>query len=96
MKVEFYLLATYVQNIQLLAIQSHLDAIVGTGRWNFDLEDCDKVLRLNCNYAKKEKVIRFLDRNELFHKELHYLESEQYAHIGKVRPLSVYNIPVNA
>lgn len=96
MKTDFYLLATYVQELQLLAIQPHLDAIVGKGQWNFDLEDCDKVLRLHCNYGTKEKVIRFLDRNELFDKELHYLESEQYAYIGKVRPLSVYNIPINA
>lgn len=96
MKTEFYVLATYVQDIQLLAIQPHLDAIVGKGQWNFDLEDCDKVLRLHCNHSNKQKVIRFLDRNELFHKELHYLESEQYAHIGKVRPISVYNVSANA
>ncbi|MFD2562988.1 hypothetical protein [Aquimarina rubra] len=96
MKTDFYLLATYVKEPQLFAIQPHLDAIVGKGQWNFDLEDCDKVLRLHCNYGTKEKMIRFLDRNELFDKELHYLESEQYAHIGKVRPLSVYNIAINA
>jgi len=92
MNTDFYLLATYVQEIQLLAIQPHLDVIVGKGQWNFDLEDCDKVLRLHCNYLTKEKVIRFLSRNKLFHKELYYLQSEQYAHIGKVRPLSVYKL----
>lgn len=96
MKPDFYLLATHVKEIQLLAIQPHLDAIVGKGQWNFDLENCEKVLRLHCNYSTKQKVIRFLERNELFYKELHYLENEQYAHIGKVRPLSVYSITVNA
>lgn len=90
MTLDFYLLATYVKELQILAIQPQLDAIVGKGQWNFDLEDSDKVLRLHCNYAIKEKVIRFLDRNELFQKELHYLQSEHYAHIGKLRPLSVY------
>ncbi len=96
MKPNFYLLATYVQEMQILAIRPHLDAIVGKSNWNFDLEDCDNVLRLSCNNSTKQKVIRFLSRNELFHKELHYSESEQYAHIGKVRPLSIYNTSINA
>lgn len=96
MKTDFYLLATHLQEIQLLAIRPHLDAIVGKGQWNFDLEDCDKVLRLHSNQLTKEKVIRFLNRNGLFDRELHYLESEQYAHIGTVRPLSIYNLSTNA
>ena len=83
MKTNFYLLATCVQEIQLIVIQPHLDVIVGTGQWNFDLEDSEKVLRLHCNHTTKDKVIRFLKRNKLFNKELHYLESEQNAHIGK-------------
>ena len=91
MNTNFHLLATYVQEIELLAIRPHLDVIVGTGQWNFDLEDNDKVLRLHSSHSTKEKVIRFLKRNELFHKELHYLASEQFAHIGQVRPLSFYN-----
>lgn len=95
MKPVFYLLATYVQEIQLLAIRSHLDAILGKRQWNFDLEDCDKVLRIHCNHSTKEKVIRFLKRNELFSKELNYLESEQYAHIGKVHKLPTYRLSLN-
>lgn len=91
MKTDFYLLATYIQEMQLLPIRPHLDVIVGIGQWNFDLEDNDKVLRLHCNHSTKEKVIRFLKRNELFQKEFHYLASEQYAHVGNVIPLSIYN-----
>ncbi|MBW1298576.1 hypothetical protein [Aquimarina litoralis] len=88
MKTNFYLLATYVQEIQLLAITPHLNAIVGNGSWNFDIEDCDKVLRLNCNYSTKEKVMRFLIRNKLFDREIQYIKNEQHAHIGNVQPLS--------
>lgn len=91
MSTDFYLLATYVQETRLMALRPHLDVIVGAEQWNFDLEDSEKLLRLHCNHTIKEKVIRFLKRNNLFHKELHYLKSEQNAHIGRVVQLSVYN-----
>jgi len=96
MKIDFYLLATYVDEIQLFAVEPHLDVIVGKGLWNFDLEDSDNVLRLHCDVSAKEKVVDFLHQNQLFDRELHYLKSEQYAHIGNVWSLSSKCIIANA
>lgn len=96
MKADFYLLATHVEEIQLFALEPHLDVIVGKRQWNFDLEDNDNVLRLHCDFAAKEKVIHFLHQNQLFDRELHYLKSEQFAHIGNVWSLSGSPIIANA
>lgn len=38
-----------------------LDQTVG-GRWNFDLDDCDKVLRIECPLSDSDTVIALLEQ----------------------------------
>lgn len=48
-----------------------LNSIVGQDQWNFDLENCDKILRLVCDDCKKiEKIIQHFTNNELQIREL--------------------------
>lgn len=39
-----------------------LDHTVG-GRWNFDLDDCDKVLRIECPLSDSDTVIALLQQH---------------------------------
>ena len=66
-KAEFFLLGTNViLSDDVAQIAPSLDYLTGNGKWNFDLEDCDKVLRLTCSKEEKENVIDYLKINELF------------------------------
>lgn len=76
MKTNFYLLATYVEEFQLIAIADYFSRIIGMEKWNFDFEDSDNVLRLYCDLEVKNSVIHFLKMNDLFKEELHYLDAE--------------------
>lgn len=43
-----YVFRTNVQaESQVLKLKPHLDKILPKGKWNFDLEDCDKILRID-------------------------------------------------
>lgn len=33
---------------QIKKLKPHIDKILPTEKWNFDLEDCDKILRVDC------------------------------------------------
>lgn len=73
----FFLLGTTVLSFDAVTeIAPSLDYLVGKGRWNFDLEDCDRVLRLRCSREEKEDVISYLKLNTLFKCEFQYLKSE--------------------
>lgn len=44
---------TSVQTIDHIAyLSSKLDALAGRGSWNFDLSDCDRILRIVSNELK--------------------------------------------
>ena len=45
-------------------LKPHLDNVIKNGKWNFDLEDCDKILRIESEIKKKKKVISLLDQHE--------------------------------
>ncbi|WP_299431096.1 hypothetical protein [uncultured Maribacter sp.] len=38
--------------------------------WNFDLEDCDNILRIESEYYIQETVIKLLENNNFSCKEL--------------------------
>lgn len=46
--------------LTVAALSSGLDDLVGEGHWNFDLDDCDRILRVVAG-CRPEKVIAFLD-----------------------------------
>ncbi|TYA69939.1 hypothetical protein [Seonamhaeicola marinus] len=73
----FFLFATKVNEPkQLIFVAYYLRRIVKKGQWNFDLEDSDRVLRLQCDNLTKTAVVQFLKTHHLFSKELHFLENE--------------------
>ena len=41
-------------------LKPNLDNICKNGNWNFDLEDCDKILRLAVTKEQKDKTISLL------------------------------------
>ena len=40
-----------------------LDSVAGRGRWNFALDDCDKILRIVSRRANAQVAIRVLQEN---------------------------------
>jgi len=46
------------EDIELIA--PLLNRLAGDGLWNFDLDDCDKILRVGAPFVKQEKVIQAL------------------------------------
>lgn len=43
-----YVFKTSVKNkIQVKKLKPHIDRIMPKAKWNFDLEDCDKILRID-------------------------------------------------
>ena len=44
------------------ALRPSLDSLAGKGKWNFDLTDCDKVLRIVSSDVKPEDAIQLMSR----------------------------------
>jgi hypothetical protein len=42
------------------ALKPSLDKLAGEGRWNFDLSDCDKILRIASPSVKPETTIKLM------------------------------------
>ena len=40
---------------------SQLNGITDIGKWNFDLEDCDKILRVECENNISNDIMRILN-----------------------------------
>jgi hypothetical protein len=47
-----------------------LNEITGDGKWNFDLEDCDKILRVECEKNLSDDIIRILNNKGFICTEL--------------------------
>jgi hypothetical protein len=46
---------------EMLAVKPLLNKLVNkTGRWNFDLEDCDKILRVEAEFVAPDSIIEKL------------------------------------
>jgi hypothetical protein len=43
------------------ALKPSLDSLVGEGQWNFDLTDCDRILRIVSASVKPESAIALMD-----------------------------------
>ena len=44
----------------ILTLRPKLDSLAGTGRWNFALDDCDRILRIAAPQVRPEMAIKLL------------------------------------
>jgi hypothetical protein len=52
---------TTVQDARMVsALKPQLDKLSGVGQWNFDLTDCDKILRIVSPQLKPESAIALM------------------------------------
>ena len=46
---------------QARLVARHLSGVAGVAKWNFDLEDCDRILRIESATLEPECIIALLD-----------------------------------
>ena len=44
------------------ALKPSLDCLVGEGKWNFDLSDCDRILRIASQSVNADAAIRLMSQ----------------------------------
>lgn len=49
--------------VEVHQLKSRLDSVTNDIIWNFDLEDCDKILRVDCPSVIPEDIIELLILN---------------------------------
>lgn len=55
---------------QVRRLHADMNRIVPGGKWNFDLQDCDKILRIDCDQNIVLEVIDVLANQEIHCEEL--------------------------
>jgi len=55
---------------QVKRLKPHLNAILPTAKWNFDLEDCDRILRIDSEENIVWKIIELLTVHNFYCEEL--------------------------
>ncbi|MEO5777279.1 MAG: hypothetical protein ABIQ27_10250 [Flavobacterium sp.] len=66
-----YVFKTSVKNKkQSLKLKPHIDKILPKAQWNFDLEDCDKILRVDSKEPIVSAVIELLETHNYYCEEL--------------------------
>lgn len=66
-----YVFKTSVKSkTQVNKLKPHIDKILPKAKWNFDLEDCDKVLRIESEENIVFTVIYFLKMHNYYCEEL--------------------------
>ena len=55
----------------ILKIKQALDELLLPGTWNFDLDDCDNILRVDSDAARANLVIKFMKEKNFECEELH-------------------------
>lgn len=56
--------------LQVQQLQPHIDTLVPNAAWNFDLQDCDKILRIDSEDNIVLKIIHLLSVNNYSCEEL--------------------------
>lgn len=56
--------------LQVQQLQPHIDTILPNAAWNFDLQDCDKILRIDSEENIVLTIIQLLKMNNFFCEEL--------------------------
>jgi hypothetical protein len=57
MSAVFVFATSVVDPKQVLQLQPHLDELLPDVAWNFDLEDCDKIFRVETTEDVRERLI---------------------------------------
>ncbi|MDN3596843.1 hypothetical protein [Zunongwangia endophytica] len=67
-----YVFKTSVSSKELVhRLKSQLDKIFVDGKWNFDLEDSDNILRLDVSRVQRDETISYLKSQKIHCQELH-------------------------
>lgn len=68
-----YIFATSVQNDEdVQKLRAYLDEKLPDSRWNFDLEDCDNIFRVDTPTSKPDWIIKLLSDAGYHGEELYY------------------------
>jgi hypothetical protein len=54
----FVFKTTVITKKQVKTLKSHIDNLLPKAKWNFDLDDCDKILRVD---SEENIVMRIID-----------------------------------
>jgi len=66
-----YVFKTSVRTkIQAKGIKPHIDQILPNAKWNFDLEDCDKILRIDSEVNISLPIKNLLKNHNFYCEEL--------------------------
>jgi len=66
-----YVFKTSVRTkIQAKSIKPHIDQILPNAKWNFDLEDCDKILRIDSEENISLPIKNLLKNHNFYCEEL--------------------------
>jgi len=66
-----YVFKTSVKTkIQAKKLEPHIDKILPKANWNFDLQDCDKILRIDSEENIVLKIIDLLNIHKFYCEEL--------------------------
>ncbi len=55
---------------QVKKLKPHINKILPNEKWNFDLEDCDKILRIDSEDNLRLKIIDLLNIHKFYCEEL--------------------------
>lgn len=70
-QMEVLVFSTSVESYgQVSVLAPLLNAVVGSGRWNFALDDCDRILRIVSPEIEATEAIRLLEEQGFACKEL--------------------------
>ncbi len=66
-----YVFKTFVKTKkQVKKLKPHINKIIPNEKWNFDLEDCDKILRIDCEENIALKIVDLLNIHKFNCEEL--------------------------
>jgi hypothetical protein len=66
-----YVFKTSVKTkLQARSLKPHINSILPVEKWNFDLKDCDKILRVNCDETIAMKITDILNNHRFSCEEL--------------------------
>ncbi|HXS54896.1 MAG TPA: hypothetical protein VN726_02160 [Hanamia sp.] len=66
-----YVFKTSVKTkFQSRQLKPHIDKILSQAKWNFDLEDCDKILRIDSEENIALQITGLLNRHQFYCEEL--------------------------